>query len=135
MKPRFPTMVFTDEKQIFFNDVMSTWHQKGQFEYKFKKVVRCYNFFQKWTILTQNSHFRGVTSELTNAGNGNVLLTFAVMLAFTFCKTLKLQLAFDSSSSQNLSVVPRPTLLFLSGRWQKRERRIDALYAPPEGTK
>ena len=34
-----------------------TCHQKGQFEHKFQKMVRCYNFFKKWAILTQNSPF------------------------------------------------------------------------------
>ena len=24
-----------------------TWHQRGQFEHKFQKVVRCYDFFSK----------------------------------------------------------------------------------------
>ena len=57
MKSRFPTAAFTmmTGKKIFFNDVAPTWHQRGQFEHKFKKMVRCYNFFQKWDILTQNS--------------------------------------------------------------------------------
>ena len=32
---------------MFFNDVAPMWHQRGQFEHKFKKGVRCYNFFSK----------------------------------------------------------------------------------------
>ena len=56
MKPRLPTATFTImTKKKKFNDMAPTWHQRGQFEQKFKKVVRCCNFFQKWVILTQNS--------------------------------------------------------------------------------
>ena len=31
------------------------WQQIGQYEYKFGKVVGYIYFFNKWTILTQNS--------------------------------------------------------------------------------
>ena len=41
-----------------------TLHQRGQFEHKFKKMVRCYNFFQKWTILTQNSNLTNKSIDL-----------------------------------------------------------------------
>ena len=42
------------KKYIFFNDIAPTWHQRGQFEHKFQKVVISYIFFNKWNILTQN---------------------------------------------------------------------------------
>ena len=41
-------------KKNIFNDMAPTWHQRGQFEHKFERVVRCYNFFFKRAILTQN---------------------------------------------------------------------------------
>ena len=31
-----------------------TWHQRDQFKHKFQKMVRYYNLFNKWVILTQN---------------------------------------------------------------------------------
>lgn len=32
-------------KKNIFNDMTHMWHQRGQFEHKFEKVVKCYNFF------------------------------------------------------------------------------------------
>ena len=43
-----------NDKKKKFNNMAFMWH-RGQFEYKFQKVVISYIFFNKWVILTQNS--------------------------------------------------------------------------------
>ena len=52
------------KKKIFFNDIKPMWHQRGQFEYEFQKMVRSYIFFNKWPISTQNSIFYEITRKL-----------------------------------------------------------------------
>ena len=55
MKSQLLTAALTKITRKKINDMTPTWHQIGQFKPKFQKVVRCYNFFFKWIILTQNS--------------------------------------------------------------------------------
>ena len=47
MKPQLLTEALTKmiKKNIFFNDMTPTWHQRGQFEHKFQKWLDVTIFF------------------------------------------------------------------------------------------
>ena len=91
MKPQLPIVTLT--KMTKKNIKKNTWHQRNQFKHKFQRVVRCYNFFFKRVILTQNSTYCMIPEQmlLLNVVNccSSIVFSTCVKHSFTsFCSSV-----------------------------------------------